>query len=495
MQTRVPQHRVRPLNAAAPAGERPWIVYWMAAQRRLRWNFALEYAVDLARDMQKPLLVVETLPCDDPWQNDRHHRFVLQGMADHAAAMRNGKALYRSYVEPEPGRQAALLQRLAGIAAAVVVDDYPMRQVQARIQALADATDVPVMAVDSNGLLPLRAAERVYLRAVDFRRFLQKALLPHLDEMPKANPLASVKIPPPEALPQAVLEHWPEVSPELLAGDQDALAGLPIDHDVARGAQAGGTEAAEKTLAHFLRHNLARYADRRSDIDDSAASGLSPYLHHGHVAAHEIFDRIARREDWSPERTAEKTAGQREGWWGMSAGAEAFLDELITWRELGYNMNGRRDDYDRYEALPDWARGTLAEHAADSRPRVYSLETFETADTHDPLWNAAQRQLVREGRLQNYLRMLWGKKILHWSASPQEALEVMIRLNDRYAVDGRDPNSYSGICWVLGRYDRPWGPERPVFGKIRYMSSRNTARKFSVDNFIKRHGPEADGSR
>ena len=148
-----------------------------------------------------------------------------------------------------------------------------------------------------------------------------------------------------------------------------------------------------------------------------------------------------------------------------------------------------RDDYDRYESLPAWARATLARHAADPRPHVYTLADFEAARTHDPLWNAAQTHLLREGRIHNYLRMLWGKKVLEWTASPEEALAVLVELNNKYAVDGRDPNSYSGIFWVLGRYDRPWGPERPVFGTVRYMSSQNTLRKLRVRQYLARYGP------
>ena len=174
----------------------------------------------------------------------------------------------------------------------------------------------------------------------------------------------------------------------------------------------------------------------------------------------------------------------------MSPSSESFLDELITWRELGYNMCWQRTDYDRYESLPDWAQKTLAEHASDPRPFVYSHEEFEKAETHDPLWNAAQNQLVQSGKIHNYLRMLWGKKILEWSATPQDALYCMLELNNKYALDGRNPNSYSGVFWVLGRYDRAWGPERPIFGKIRYMSSENTARKMSVRNYLKRWNRE-----
>jgi deoxyribodipyrimidine photo-lyase len=178
----------------------------------------------------------------------------------------------------------------------------------------------------------------------------------------------------------------------------------------------------------------------------------------------------------------------------MSPSAEALLDQVVTWRELGFNMSSRREDCDRFESLPDWARATLSKHAADPRPHIYTLGEFEAGRTHDPLWNAAQVQLVREGRIHNSLRMLWGKKVLEWTASPQEALAVMIELNNKYAVDGRDPNSYSGIFWVLGRYDRPWGPERPIFGTVRYMSSLSALRKLRVRRYLAEHGRSSEPS-
>lgn len=173
----------------------------------------------------------------------------------------------------------------------------------------------------------------------------------------------------------------------------------------------------------------------------------------------------------------------------MGASAEAFLDELVTWRELGYGYCSVVSDYRSYESLPDWARETLGEHAEDERPWCYDLDAFERAATHDELWNAAQRQLRAEGVIHNYLRMLWGKKILEWSAAPEEALRIMVELNNKYAVDGRDPNSWSGIMWILGRFDRGW-PERPVFGKVRSMSSDSTRRKVSVDGYLERWGPQ-----
>jgi deoxyribodipyrimidine photo-lyase len=246
---------------------------------------------------------------------------------------------------------------------------------------------------------------------------------------------------------------------------------------------AGGPEAGERAAARFLGEILERYPDERDHPDADAQSGLSPYLHFGHVSPHDVFARLARRERWKLDRLSEDAAGGREGFWGMSPAAEAFLDQFVTWRELGYNMCALRRDYDKFASLPGWAIDSLRKHEGDPRPQLYTLEELAAARTYDRVWNASQRQLRREGRIHNYMRMLWGKKILEWSRSPEEALAAMIELNNRYALDGRNPNSYSGIFWVLGRYDRPWF-ERPIFGTIRYMTSESALRKLRMKRYL-----------
>jgi deoxyribodipyrimidine photo-lyase len=355
--------------------------------------------------------------------------------------------------------------------------------------AAARRLDVRLETVDSNGLLPLRAADRIFQRALDFRRFLQKNLPAHLPLAPRPDPLDAA-LPPAAPIEDDVLRRWPRAPAEALAASPDFLASLPIDHAVPPAPVEGGWSAAARRLQEFLARKLDGYGERRNDPDQDASSGLSPYLHFGHVSPHQVFHDLARLEGWRPDRLARAVQGKREGWWGMSPAAEAFLDQLVVWRELGYNMASKSDRYDRFDSLPQWAQATLEKHAADAREHVYSLEQFESAATHDPLWNAAQNQLRREGRIHNYLRMLWGKKILQWSPSPRQALEVMIHLNNKYAVDGRNPNSYTGIFWILGRYDRPWGPERPVFGVVRYMSSENTARKFDVRGYMRAYADD-----
>jgi deoxyribodipyrimidine photo-lyase len=287
-----------------------------------------------------------------------------------------------------------------------------------------------------------------------------------------------------------VAERWPVPTPALLRGE--ALAPLAIDHSVPAAAMTGGSAAAEQALRSFLELRLDRYAEDRNRPDRDGGSLLSPYLHTGHLASHQVFLELMTRQRWSIEDLFPRCDGRRSGWWGISESAEAFLDQLITWRELGFNLCRLRDDYESYSAVPAWARRTLDEHATDTRPYQYRKEQLEAAETHDALWNAAQRQLLLEGRIHGYLRMLWGKKVLEWSEHPAQALATLFELNDRHALDGNDPNSATGMLWILGRYDRPWGPRRPIFGTVRYMSSANTARKLPVKEYLQRYGDNAE---
>ena len=488
--TEIPEIRVRPCNREEVRPDGEFVLYWMTAFRRLGWSFALERAAEEARRLGKPLVILEPLRCGYRWANDRIHRFVLEGMADHAERLAGSDVLYHPYVEPEPGAGKGLVEALGRRACLIVADDYPAFFLPRMVTAAAAQVPVRMEAGDSNGLLPLRAAGKDFVTAAHFRRFLQKVLPEHLEHAPAEDPLAEPLPALPRTLkklPAEILKRWPAAPAKMLAGG--SLAGLPIDHSVPPVAGVrGGDGAGERVLERFLDERLAGYAEGRNDPKEEVTSALSPYLHFGYVSPHQMFAAVAARERWSPERLAARATGAREGWWGMSPAAEKFLDEAVTWREVGYNMAAHRPDFERYESLPEWARTTLGKHERDPRPHLYSREEFEAGATGDEIWNAAQGQLREEGRIHNYLRMLWGKKVLHWSASPREALEILIDLNNKYALDGRDPNSYSGIFWCLGRYDRPWPPERPVFGTVRYMSSESTRRKFKVDGYVARWG-------
>lgn len=486
----VPAVRVRTVNDVEVTPDGDYVLYWMIAFRRSQYNYSLQRAVAWAQKLNKPLVILEALRCDYTWASDRLHQFVIEGMADNAECFSKKNVLYYPYLEPAQGEGKELLKDLAFRACVVVSDDFPAFFLPRAIEAAAKQIHVRFELVDSNGLLPMRAANKVFARAFDFRRFLQKNLLPHLAEVPVRDPLSRLKIPRLKSLPEKITKRWAMAEPASLLASPTALSRFPIDDQVRAVGAVGGSQAAKKALRSFLKSKLSLYDSERNQPQKQVTSGLAPYLHFGHISAHQVMEELTRFVEWTPGHVAEKANGSSSGWWGASVDTESFLDQLITWRELGYNMCWQRDDYDQYESLPDWAQKTLAEHAGDTRPHVYSLEHFEAAETHDPLWNAAQRQLVREGSIHNYLRMLWGKKILEWSASPREALDVMIELNNKYALDGRNPNSYSGIFWVLGRYDRAWGPERPIFGKIRYMTSANTARKVRVKNYIANYAPD-----
>ncbi len=488
-----PETRLRVLDDRPAREDGDFVLYWMTAFRRPHWNFALQHAASRAAELKKPLLILEALRCDYRWASDRLHAFVLQGMHDHLEHFTGRPVRYYPYVEPKKGAGRGLLKALAARACLVVGDDAPIFFLPGQLHRAVAQCATRFEAVDSNGLWPLSATDRVFTVAHSFRRHLQKNLREHLLDQPVADPLRAA-CPDAAAIPREILDRWPEAPVAMLRAEPEALVKLPIDHEVKPTRIRGGFEAGQQCLTRFLEKKLDRYAEGRNGPDDDVSSGLSPHLHSGHVAAHQVFAALIEREDWDLGRLAEKAHGKRHGWWGMSEAAEAFLDELITWREVGFNRTWLTDDFDQFESLPDWALETLEMHESDPRPEVYSLAQLEEARTHDELWNAAQGQLLEEGKIHNYLRMLWGKKILEWSRTPREALAVLIELNNKYALDGRDPNSTSGIFWTLGRYDRAWGPERKIFGKVRYMSSANTAKKVQVLRYIERFAPQSASS-
>lgn len=490
----VPALRVRALNAAALRPERQLVLYWMTAFRRAVSNFSLDRAIEHATALGKPLLVLEALRVGYPFASDRLHAFVLQGMGDNAQAFDGAGVTYWPYVEPTPGAGAGLVEALAERACVIVTDDWPSFFVPRMQRALAARVDVRVEAVDSNGLYPMRATSRVFTTAHSFRVHLQKELPPQVKYFPAARPLHRLALPALK-LDRALRERWPAASPALLEARPDAVAALPIDHTVPAVAMRGGPRAAQTRLAHFVDELLPRYATGRNEPSTDGTSALSAHLHFGHVGTHQIFTAIAQKEGWTPASLRRPNGGAKAGWWGLSADAEAYVDQLVTWRELSFNAAALDPDgVGQLTSLPDWAKETHRKHAKDPRPRLYSLEQLERAATHDDVWNAAQTQMVRDGWFHNYLRMVWGKKIFEWSPSAAEALARMKHLMGKYSLDGRDPVSDQGYLWVLGRYDRAWGPERPIFGTVRYMSSDNTARKLDLDGYLARYAPRRQGT-
>jgi deoxyribodipyrimidine photo-lyase len=376
-------------------------------------------------------------------------------------------------VEPADGAGRGLLAALAEHAAVVVTDDFPAFFLPRMVAAAGQRLGVRLEAVDSNGLLPMAAGEREHPTAYAFRRLLQRELLGHLDPFPLEDPCHD--LPPAAALPAEISERWPAADLDSLTGGPQSLAALPIDHSVTVVAQRGGSAAASQLT--FVDARLRATPSFTNRPDDGAAAACR-LPHFGHLSAatrSELMLRGRSPRAWSTGRRTRRVV--------RSPDAEAFLDQLVTWRELASSICHHRGPIAGVAAGvgPQDARG--ARHRPP-RAQLLACRAHRRATTR---CERAQRQLVREGTIHNYLRMLWGKKILEWTDDPHQALEVMTELNNRFALDGRDPNSETGIFWVLGRHDRPWAPERPIFGTIRYMSSANTARKLPVRRYLERY--------
>lgn len=488
----VPLTRVTTLNDgnSKSIADSDYVVYWMIAFKRVGYNFALQRAVEWANKLSQPLLILEPLILDYPMSSIRFHKFILEGMKEVDEMIADTNAYYYPFVEQSEQQSEGLLKEISKNASVVVTDDYPTYFVPQMIAKASGEIDTKYELVDSNGVVPIRLSEKEYVRAHDFRRYLHKNLEDFITETPLENSLELLdkKFDPSHL--KTVQKKWEPYNFKEQNID-DFLQNLDIDKTVEISSIHGGYSYALKQLNKFIDIGYQDYANYSSNPSKEASSQLSPYLHYGQISTHEVFEKISNLESWSPETIDPKMQGRRQGWWGSTENFESFMDELITWRELGYHTCVRRANYNQYSSLPEWAIKTLHEHSSDEREHIYSLDELIFSQTHDEIWNAAQNQLRTQGIIQNYLRMLWGKKILEWTPNPQIALSYMITLNDRFALDGRDPNSYSGVFWILGRYDRAWGPERSIYGKIRYMTSDSTSKKFNLKPYLEKWSNES----
>ena len=474
--------RLRRLNDARVASGGDYVLYWAQIYRRLERNHALDYALRRAEDLAKPLVVYEGLRSDYPWASRRIHRFVLDGMQAYRERAKAIGLNYWPFVETRKNEGRGLLHRLSARACLVVTDDWPCFIVPGQAEALAQQVEIPVLAVDSNSIVPLSLLGAPVSAAAHLRPRIHKAFAEAWSNRSatrlRLSDVARRNVDPP-------FDTW--------QGDSASTIGaLPLDTTIPPvPSTRGGAPAARARLRAFVKKRLRGYAESRSEPrgpQDGHSSGLSPYLHFGHVSIEEVVETaLASTGRWSADELRVHNRGKREGYFCDEVDVNAFLDEALTWRDVGLNWHrGRRVDAARLEtALPAWALQTLGAHAADRREFVYALEQLEGGATHDTLWNAAQRELVATGTIHNYLRMLWGKKVLEWSASPAEAYHLLEHLNNKYALDGRDPSSYTGILWCFGLFDRPWPPERAIFGRVRYMSSASTARKFDLKPYYR----------
>jgi len=431
------------------------VVYWMQRAQRGMDNPALDIAVAAADQLQKPLVVFLAPVPFYPNANLRHYRFLAEGIPDIAAALaeRNIGFVLRRFPEHR------LLPFCEEVKAALVIsDENPLREPEQWRRTAARKLKVPLWTVDADVIVPSKLLEKAQYAAHIARPRLQVHVKTFL--VPHENRKARFRWERPEGL-VSLDPHF------------DITTEWQMDRSVSPvTGWKGGSGEAHRRLKNFVQHKLPGYGRGRNKPELDHTSQLSPYLHFGHISP--VTVALAVQNSGAPQ-----------------ADKEAFLSQIITWRELSVNLVRYHPDYDSFECAEPWAHRTLARHATDARPVLYSERQLESAETHDPLWNAAQMQMVSGGWMHNYLRMYWAKKILEWTRAPAEAHSIAVRLNDKYELDGRAPNGYAGIAWaIVGKFDRPWF-ERPIFGQIRYMSGASTGRKFDSKKYIAQNLPAA----
>ena len=457
----VEPERVRALNDAKPREGGAYVLHWAQMNRRAESNHALAFAAETAHANGLPLLVYEGLTCTYRRANDRMHSFVLQGVPDNAKAFRRLNAGYFFYLRARREDANDVLYRLAGRAFCVVTDDYPAFIAAGHNRSVPQKIGVAYYAVDSSCIVPMSVHEKRAYGAYTIRPKIKRELPKYLKpvEMPALRHRWRD-----ELLPAESLALRTEVAAEAIPG---LVASCEIDHAVAPSISFdGGATAASKHLRVFLEKRLVRYARDGNQPAKHATSELSPYLHFGHISALEVA--LAVREHAAEHKLI----------------ADEFLEQLIVRRELAFNFARFAGDVESLDEVPDWCRRTMRKHAGDARPYLYTPEQLTRAETHDALWNATQKELLIRGTIQGYYRMYWGKKIIEWSPTYEQALRVMLDLHDIYALDGRDPNTYTNILWLFGLHDRPW-TERPVFGQLRYMSHDGMKRKTDTGAYIR----------
>ncbi|WP_246580734.1 deoxyribodipyrimidine photo-lyase [Deinococcus aestuarii] len=439
--------RVQMLRPGEP-GRDGFVLLWVQSSVRTRDNHALEYAAGEARRLGQPLAAVFGLNPDYPEANARHFQYLLEGLRD----LRGGLAERGIPLSIRIGHTPDEVLKAAQGASLVVTDRGYLRPGRQWRRSLAERLSVPFVQVESDAVVPIRTVS-------DKQEFAARTLRPklhrHLEHF-----LVPVDV-------QDGVQGHPDWDPGLDVGDPAlTVRALGVDNSVPPGEEGGGEVKALARLDHFVSRLLPRYDSGRRDPNVDGGSRLSAYLHYGHLSP--LTAALAAREhsDGGP-------------------GLDAFFEEMIVRRELSFNYCEFNPAYDRYEGLPAWTRQTLEEHAADPRPHLYTREQLDAAQTHDRYWNAAHTEMVRTGRMHNAMRMYWGKKILEWTATPQEAYDTTLWLNNRYELDGRDANSYVSVGWVFGLHDRPWA-RRPIFGTVRYLAESGLNRKFDAEAYARR---------
>jgi len=443
-------HRLKALNDKDPKTNGHYVVYWMQASQRILQNDALAYAIETANTMHKPLLVYFGITGAFPEANRRHYRFMLEGIEELERELQTmGIPLL-----VHPYGIAKGLEPLYESMAYLVVDRAYTRHERSWRSHVAQKAPCTMMMVETNVVVPV---ERVSNKEEYSAATLRRKITPMIEEFIEKTALdelstSSLGLKMPYATTD--LSDIPALMEAL--GIPDGVSQCPWMH--------GGQGSAMVTLKTFISEHLDGYDAKSNDPENPYVSSLSPYLHFGMISPVTIYHEVMKTNlvDVAP-----------------------FLEELIVRRELAMNFVQYNALYDSYEGLPEWARRTMAKHLSDERVYCYTKEQLEQAETHDRYWNTAQKELVELGTIHGYMRMYWGKKILEWSKTPQEAFSIALYLNNKYQMDGRDPNGFAGVAWCFGKHDRPWA-ERAIFGMVRYMNDKGLKRKFKMDGYIQR---------
>ena len=443
----IQKERIKALNSKETKRGR-YVLCWMQASQRTEYNHALEYAILKANELHQPLVVFFGITDRFPEGNERHYTFMLEGLRDVKRSLeKRGIRMVIQHTSPEQG----VLQFAKGASFVVVDRGYLKIQKEWRNKA-ASLIDCPLIQVETDVIVPVEeTSPKEEYAAATIRSKIHKKLDHFLHPVKEAHPLVESL-----SLDFGSFE---------IDDVEKAISKLQIDRSVKKVSRfRGGTQEAKKHLQIFLRDKLDRFPELRNDPTLDYLSQMSPYLHFGQISPLYIALKVSEKE-------------------GLSK--EAYLEELIVRRELSMNFIFYNENYDSFEgAIPPWAQKTLKAHQKDKRPYLYTLEELETARTHDPYWNAAQKEMVFTGKMHGYMRMYWGKKILEWSKTPDEAFRAALHLNNKYELDGRDPNGFTGVAWCFGKHDRPWG-EREIFGNVRYMNEGGLKRKFDADEYVR----------
>jgi len=424
-----------------------YVLYWMQASQRTEYNHALEYAIIKANELRQPVIVFFGITDHFPEGNERHYTFMLEGLREVKQSLeKRGIQMVILHKSPEIG--AVQLAKKASLA--VVDRGYLRIQRQWRNDA-ANQMDCPLIQVESEVIVPVEeASPKEEYAAATLRPKINKKLNHFLAPLKQTDPvIGSLSL---------------DVDFFDIEDIGKAISKLRIDRSVKKvDSFHGGTKEALRHLEVFLEGKLDRFPELRNDPTLDYLSHMSPYLHFGQISP--LFIVLKVKQTRSP-------------------GIEAFLEELVVRRELSMNFTFYNEKYDSFEAIPEWAKKTLKSHQKEKRQYLYRLEELKHAKTHDPYWNAAQREMVVKGKMHGYMRMYWGKKIIEWSKTPEEAFRAALYLNNKYELDGRDPNGFAGMAWCFGKHDRPWG-ERPIFGNVRYMNDKGLKRKFDADEYVR----------